>query len=75
MFVPIKIENIHGAKTIVEWATKQPFEVYLSTGANVMINAKSTLGTYAMIGKEIRLVVGDHVSEHEFTTALQELMY
>lgn len=74
MHIPIKIENIDGAKRLIDWASEQKFEVFLSAGANVMINAKSLLGTCSLIGEEVSLVVGDHVDSEEFTSALKKLM-
>lgn len=74
MNIPIKINNIEGAKQIIDWASRQPFEIYLSSGANIMINAKSLLGACALIGSEVLLVVGDHVPEAEFAAALKDLM-
>lgn len=73
MTVPIKINNVQGANQIINWASKQSFEVYLSSGANVMINAKSLLGACALIGSEVHLVVPDHIPEQEFLDALKDL--
>ena len=39
-----------------------------------MINAKSFLGVCALVGKEINIVVGDHVPNEKFTKALEDLM-
>ena len=39
-----------------------------------MVNAKSSLGNYALIGKKVNLVVGDHVSEKDFMYAIKELL-
>ena len=74
MTIPIKINNVEGANQIINWASKQSFEVYLSSGANVMINAKSLLGACALIGAEVHLVVPDHVPIEELTKALKTLM-
>lgn len=73
MTVPITIKNIEGASELSEWASKQSFEIYVSS-ENIMINAKSALGIYALIGHEVNLVVGDHVPVEKFTKALKELM-
>lgn len=73
MTVQIRINNIDGVNQLVAWASKQPFDVYLSTGANIMINAKSLIGACTMIGKNINMVVGDHISAEEFTNALEVL--
>ena len=74
MTVPIKINNIDGAQHLIDWATNQEFDIYLSTGANVMINAKSFLGVCALVGREIDIVAPDHVPSEIFTKALEELM-
>ena len=73
MTVQIKINNIDGVNELVRWASQQPFEIYLSTGADIMINAKSLIGACAMIGKNINMVVADHVSASDFTKALEGL--
>lgn len=74
MTVPIKINNVQGAQHLIDWATSQKFEIYLSSNANIMINAKSLLGVCALVGKEINIVVGDHVPNEKFTEALEDLM-
>lgn len=74
MIVPIKINNVQGAQHLIDWAVNQDFDVYVSTGANIMINAKSFLGVCALVGQEVDIVVADHISSEKFTKALEKLM-
>ena len=74
MTVPIKINNVQGAQHLIDWAVNQDFDIYLSTGANVMINAKSFLGVCALVGQEVDIVVADHIPSEQFTKALEALM-
>ena len=54
-----QVEKIH------QLASKAPYEVWLSADA-VMLDARSLLGLFALVGKKARVVVEDNVDPKAF---------
>ena len=61
----IDIKTREQAEKINELASKAPYEVWLSTDT-VMLDARSLLGLFALVGKRASVVVGDHVNPKAF---------
>ena len=61
----IDIKTKDQAKKINELASQAPYGVWLSNGA-VMLDARSLLGLFALVGKRASVVVGDHVNPEAF---------
>ena len=57
----IDIKSKEQVEKISELASQAPYGVWLSTGA-VMLDARSLLGLFAMVGKRASVAVGDHVN-------------
>ena len=53
----IDIKSKEQVEKISELASQAPYGVWLSTGA-VMLDARSLLGLFALVGKKARVVVG-----------------
>ena len=61
----IDIKSKERVEKISELASQAPYGVWLSTGA-VMLDARSLLGLFALVGKRASVVVGDHVNPKAF---------
>ena len=60
MVKTLDIKNRDQVEKINELATHTPYEVWLSTDT-LMLDARSLLGLYALIGKRVNVVAEDSV--------------
>ena len=66
MFKEIEIKNEAQVEKINKLACGAPYEVWLSSG-NVMLDARSLLGLFALIGKRAKVVASeDEVTARQF---------
>ena len=65
MVKSIEITNNQQVQRISDLASKAPYEVWLSDGA-VMLDARSLLGLFALVGKRVNVVAGDRVDPKAF---------
>ena len=61
----IQITDNSQVERISDLASKAPYEVWLSDDT-VMLDARSLLGLFALVGKRASVVVGDHVNPKAF---------
>ena len=61
----IDIKSKEQVEKISELASQAPYEVWLSTDT-VMLDARSLLGLFALVGKKARVVVADNVNPKAF---------
>ena len=61
----IQITDNSQVERISDLASKAPYEVWLSDDT-VMLDARSLLGLFALVGKKARVVAGDHVDPRAF---------
>ena len=61
----IEITSKSQVEKINQLASKAPYEVWLSTDT-VMLDARSLLGLFALVGKKARVVVADNVNPKAF---------
>ena len=61
----IEITSKSQVEKINQLASKAPYEVWLSADA-VMLDARSLLGLFALVGKKARVVVEDDVDPKAF---------
>ena len=61
----IDIKTREQAEKINELACKAPYEVWLSTDT-VMLDARSLLGLFSLVGKKARVVASDNVNPKAF---------
>ena len=57
----IEIKNEAQVRKINQLASKAPYEVWLSNGT-LMLDARSLLGLYALIGQRVNVVAEDSVN-------------
>ena len=61
----IDIKDQAQVERINQLACDAPYEVWLSTDT-LMLDARSLLGLFALVGKRASVVVGDHVNPKAF---------
>ena len=61
----IDIKSKDQVKRISDLASKAPYEVWLSTDT-VMLDARSLLGLFALVGQKARVVAEDDVDPRAF---------
>ena len=61
----IQITDNSQVERISDLASKAPYEVWLSDDT-VMLDARSLLGLFALVGKKARVVVADNVNPKAF---------
>ena len=61
----IEITSKSQVERINQLASEVPYEVWLSTDT-VMLDARSLLGLFALVGKKARVVVADNVNPKAF---------
>ena len=68
----IDITSRDQVRPISELASRMPYEVWLSTDT-VMLDARSLLGLYALVGKKARVVAEDDVNPRSFSRLVEKM--
>lgn len=68
----IEIKDKAQVEKINELASKAPYEVWLSTDT-VMLDARSLLGLFALVGKKAHVVAEDNVDAHQFAKLVSKM--
>lgn len=68
----IEIKSGDQVEKINRLACKAPYEVWLSTDT-VMLDARSLLGLFALIGKRARVVAEDNVDPYAFAKLVSKM--
>lgn len=69
----IEIKSGAQIEKINRLACDTPFEVWLSSGT-VMLDARSLLGLFALVGKKANVVAEDDVNPHAFNKLVSKMM-
>ena len=69
----INITSNRQVERISELASKAPYEVWLSDGT-VMLDARSLLGLFALVGKRVNVVAEDYVNPHAFEKFVNKMV-
>jgi hypothetical protein len=69
---PYKIETKEDLVRLSELACKEDFTIYISTPYG-QIDARSLLGLFTIVGKDIHLVAPDHADADDFHKFLAKL--
>ena len=72
MIYPYKIETKDDLYRLSELASKEDFPIYISTDYG-MLDAKSIMALFTILGKEINLVAPDHAKSEEFLDFVNKL--
>ena len=65
MYREIEIKDEAQVEKINQLACETPYEVWLSAG-DIMLDARSLLGLFALIGQKAHVVVEDYVTPRSF---------
>ena len=71
MIQPIKFETKEDLYRFSELASKQDFNIYISTNYG-QLDAKSLLALFTILGKEVNIVAPDHSSAQAFSNFLEQ---
>lgn len=69
----ISIQNKEQIQRINELACKTPYEVWLSTSL-VMLDARSLLGLYSLIGQKVHVVAEDYINPNSFNKLVDKMV-
>ena len=72
MIKSINITSKNQVERISDLASKAPYEIWLSDGA-VMLDARSILGLFALVGKRVNVVAGDRVNPASFEKLVNKM--
>ncbi len=72
MIYPYKIETQEDLYRLSELASKENYPIYISTDYG-MLDAKSILALFTILGKEINLVAPDHAKSDDFLSFVNKL--
>ena len=68
---PVKFETQEDLFRFSELASKEDFPIYIST-AYGQLDARSLLGLFTILGKDVNIVVGDHANADKFSAFLHK---
>ena len=71
MVQPVKFETKEDLYRFSELASKEDFNIYLSTEYGYL-DAKSLLALFTILGKDVNIVAPDHASADEFMKFLKK---
>ena len=72
MVYPVSVKTMDDVRRLNKVATEQDFTIYISCD-NVMIDLKSLLGLFTLLGKHCNLIAPDHASPDAFMKALKRM--
>ena len=72
MLKEIEIKNEAQVEQINRLACKAPYEVWISSG-DIMLDARSLLGLFALVGKKANVVVEDDVAPKSFQRLIAKM--
>ena len=72
MIHPYKINSKDDLVRLSELACKEDYPIYISTPYG-QLDARSLLGLFTVVGKDINLVAGDHTCAKDFTKFINKL--
>lgn len=72
MYKEIDIKSKEQVEQINELACRAPFEVWLHT-STIMLDARSLLGLYALVGQKVKVVVEDDTNPKAFSKLVDKM--
>lgn len=72
MYREIEIKDEAQVEKINKLACDTPYEVWLSSGS-IMLDARSLLGLFALIGQRARVVAEDDVNPRSFRRLVEQM--
>ena len=72
MYYKIKLKNPNDVKQLNDIACDQNFDLTVSSGSTI-VNARSILALFTLIGKSVSLVAPDHIDPDKFISLIKKL--
>lgn len=72
MVYSTRLESKEDVARLNKEATKQMVKVLVESGS-ILVDARSLLALYALIGKEIKLIVSDRMDSKEFLNFIKKV--
>lgn len=72
MVYPYRIDTVEDLRKLSDLACREDFPIYISTDYG-QIDARSILGLFTALGKDIHLVAPDHADADDFHKFLDRL--
>lgn len=72
MVYPYRVDSTEDLVRLSELACKEDFPIYISTPYG-QLDARSLLGLFTLVGKDINLVASDHSCAKDFTKFISKL--
>lgn len=72
MVKELEIKSYQQVEKISDLACRTPYEVWLNDGP-VMLDARSLLGLFALVGKQVYVVVEDDVNPRSFNRLVKKM--
>ncbi len=72
MIKELRIKDAAQVEKICRLACSAPYEIYLHTDT-AMLDARSLLGLYALVGKTVRVVAEDSVDQRHFDSLVAQM--
>ena len=73
MIKRIHLDSNERIKRISDLASKEPYEIYLSN-STTMLNAKSILGLFSLVGQDVNIVAEDNADPYRFMCVVNKMM-
>lgn len=73
MTYPFKVNSKEDIYKLCKLASEEDFNVYLSTSTGVL-DAKSLLGLFTALGKDVKLIAPDHADAEKFSKFIEKLL-
>lgn len=73
MVHPYRIDSKEDLYRLSQLASEEDYPIYISTDTGVMIDARSILALFTILGKEINIVAPDHANANDFMVFLSQL--
>jgi hypothetical protein len=70
---PYKIKSKEDLYRLSQLASEEDYPIYISTNSGVMIDARSVLALFTILGQEVNLVAPDHANANDFMVFLSQL--
>lgn len=69
----IHLDSEERIKRISDLASKEPYDIFLSNSI-AMLNAKSILGLFSLLGQDVNIVAEDNADPYRFMKVVEKMM-
>lgn len=72
MIQTVQLNNIEEIQRLNQVATTQEYDLFVHSG-NVMVDAKSLLALFALLGRQVSLVASDEICPKHFVKTIKRM--